>query len=951
MTRWQFIFSALSVKIKIKLKTLTLLDQSDSLPAQVAAFLLKDQQGVPIDLGDTVVLMPTSGAGRAIRRELSKRGVLSPAFRLPMDSLEPVGAITASHLERGAAWTSVLDPQKREGFRALVPESVDLKSAEDRLVVASRLGAVCDQLAEAGYDPSSPELGQLLPEDALRWESFGGLYRQYLEVLAKFSLRDLNDIRFEQAENPAISAGLRRVVVASIPDLPVVVQKYLESLSGNGVAVEVLAWSPEGQADHLDDWGRPEPNWWRDHLPRLAEESLVVENDPPSEAGILLDQAAKSVEQGYAIFSAAPESSIALAAEIARRQAEAYLPEGRPLGQSEAAAILLGWESFRRYERLRDLRSLLLRPSFLSWFVAEAADDKFTPDQALQAGDLLIAQSLCRTVGAAQSWLEYAGERAQHKTRGLSQRIPMETLVRTVVSLLKKPFSPEGFLMEVFEQAGPIAAGSRPLRELSAVAESLQQFADSPLLSGLAPEMQEAALQMDIDRKRVFLPASEGVIEVQGWLEAPWSAASLKLVAGCREGALPSGTPEDAFLPDGARKTLQIACQETRFARDAYLVSCLISDRPRLLLATSRFRSQGEPNRPSRLLFGCADADLPARAKRLLKPTLPAKRSLGQAVPWVLHLPGAGRSEVEYLRVTGFKGYLQCPLRFYLGNILGLSDFNPEAREISASDYGTLIHQVLEDFGSDATARQLVHPRKIADFFDAKLEEVVRRYYGAAFPPVVRVQLESMRARLHSFASEQAEARAEGWEIIATEKAITRTDEPKLGVGPLFLTGTMDRVEVNESQGLLRVLDYKTFGQPHSPASTHLASKRLRPDVSSAACTYQGKDMFWKDLQLPLYRYMVPHIWPEHRGKQIEVGYCLLPADPDETGIEMFSLDDSEWKSALACAKEVASLIKQGVFWPPAESVDFDNFEDWFRWGDPAQVVGVDSIKRLGGAL
>ena len=65
----------------------------------------------------------------------------------------------------------------------------------------------------------------------------------------------------------------------------------------------------------------------------------------------------------------------------------------------------------------------------------------------------------------------------------------------------------------------------------------------------------------------------------------------------------------------------------------------------------------------------------------------------------------------------------------------------------------------------------------------------------------------------------------------------------------------------------------------------------------------------------------------------------------------MFSLDDSEWKSALACAKEVASLIKQGVFWPPAESVDFDNFEDWFRWGDPAQVVGVDSIKRLGGAL
>ncbi len=926
------------------LKPLFALDRPAPLAAQVAEFLIKDKGEGLIDLGDTIVLVPTAGAGRAIRRQLAKRGVLSPAFRLPMESLQPAGVPAASRLERESAWVAVLDTSRREGFAALVPEAVNLDNAADRFGVASRLCTVCDQLAEAGLSPGSPELRKVLSEDAVRWEVFGRIYRQYLEVLARHRLKDPNETRLEQRSDPILPANLKRVVVASIPDLPPVVEYYLNTLAAKGIAVDILAWSPAGQIEHLDVWGRPNPDWWKSNLPPVANEVVVVENDPPSEAGVLLDAAAE-MNEPFDLFSASPESLVALEAEIFRRDARAYLPEGEALGQSEPAAILSGWETFKRSARLRDLRSLLLRPSFLAWFVAEAKHKEFTTDRAIESCDLLIARNLCETVGAARSWLKSAPA----ATRDVAERAQLERFVRTAEALLRARFTHREFLERVFGMSGPVAAGSLRARELTAMDESLEQFQSSAMLAALAPEWQEAALQADIARKRVFATADEGAIEIQGWLEAPWSAAALKIVAGCREGALPSGTAEDAFLPDGARKTLGITCQDTRFARDAYLLSCLLSGPERVLLGVSRFRSQGEPNRPSRLLFSCDDSELPKRAKRLLKTTLPAKRAEAKAAPWSLELPRPEKA-VEYIRVTGFKSYLQCPLRFYLENIAGLSDFDPEAREISPRDFGTAMHKVLEEFGADTKTRRMDDPKKITAFFDAKLVEVARRYYGAEFTPVVRVQLESMRSRLRSFAPLQAEARADGWEIIATEKAIGKSDESKLAIGPLFLTGTMDRVEVNERQGILRILDYKTFGKPQTPASTHLANSRKRGDVPSAKCTYLGKAAAWKDLQLPLYRYMVPHIWPEHQDKRIEVGYVLLPADPDDTGIEMLPMETTEWESAIACAEEVASLVKKGVFWPPAEKVDYDKFADWFRWCDPAGVVGRDSIKALGGA-
>ena len=145
------------------------LTEKNPLAAQVAAFLLRGRDGTPVDLGNTLVLIPTAGAGRAIRRELSKKGVLSPQFRLPMDALVPRNLPVASRLEREAAWATLLNPDDRQRFASLVPGIVPLDSPDDRFGVAERLCGVCDQLAEAGLDPASPKVSEASQCDDQRW--------------------------------------------------------------------------------------------------------------------------------------------------------------------------------------------------------------------------------------------------------------------------------------------------------------------------------------------------------------------------------------------------------------------------------------------------------------------------------------------------------------------------------------------------------------------------------------------------------------------------------------------------------------------------------------------------------------------------------------------------------------------------------------------------------------
>ena len=930
------------------------LNNPGPLPSLVADYLCDGRSGQPIDLGDTLVIVPTAGAGRSIRRVLSKRGVLSPQFLLPMDAMLPRNVRVSSRLEREAAWAILLETEGRQGFEALVPGVVSLDTPEDRFGVAARLCNVCDQLAEAGLDPASHELPLVFSDDAPRWDAFGKLYGRYLELVAGHQLHDPNVVRAEQSKSPSIPRELKRVAVACIPDLPLMAATFLQSLENKGVIVDVLVWSPLGQADHLDALGRPDSTWWVRNAPRVDRACLVPANDPSTEAGLLLDHAARQ-NADFEIFAAAPESAVALAQEINWRDADAYLPEGLALSKTESAEILLGWIEFARSRRLRDLRVLLQKPTFLSYVVSlSRKTEQFTAMAALKACDRLIGQYLCENLESAQSWLECVG---RTEARGVGEFLAMDELVYIAFKLLDLKLDGQGMLASVNNHRGTVKSGSLVAQELGAMADLAGQFNNSELLRRLPRDMRWAALRSDIMRKRIFPRAPDGAIEVQGWLEAPWSNAQTLIIAGCREGALPSGTYDDSFLPDGAKGPLGLATQDARLARDAYLLSCILASRPpaQVRLGFARLRNQGEPNRPSRLLFGCTDRELPERSSLLLRPTPRPKRGDRQRVDFKLQIPMPAKWPPESMRVTGFKSYLECPLRFYLGTILGLRKVDPDAREIPANEFGTVMHKVLEDFAMDKSLKHLRDADEIARKLSGLLDAVTPRYYGKKPSPVVQVQIETMRARLMAAATTEADIRKDGWTTLEAEFKVKAEDQRMLG--DLAITGTLDRVDIHPEHGL-RILDYKTFSQPKSPSKTHLGPRRARghlPEADLDACIAKEKPQpcSWTDLQLPLYAWLARQIWPEHANKGVQVGYFLLPSDSedDKSALKFFELTDDMQASAEKCGARITCLVKSGHFWPasPSSDVEYDNYEDWFMGEDPQKLIAEESAHRLNG--
>jgi len=480
--------------------------------------------------------------------------------------------------------------------------------------------------------------------------------------------------------------------------------------------------------------------------------------------------------------------------------------------------------------------------------------------------------------------------------------------------------------------------------------EALEDGEGSALVIAQREAMQAALRRRRLENARVFLPAADGDVEIRGWLEAPWSDAGLLCLAGCREGSLPSGTHEDAFLPDNLRAKLGLASDASRYARDAYLLSCLLHHYgpSRLRLGYSRFGPDGEPNRPSRLLFGCDDAELPARVQNIFQSSQVRNRSVKAPSVWKLHLDRP--VPVSSIRVTGFKHYLECPLRFYLSQVRRLQPFDPETREISAADYGTLLHRVLENFHKQGPAESM-DEHVIAGWLDKELDRIIAWHFGRHPSPVIRVQAESMRVRLRYFAALQAAERRDGWQIIESEYEVKKEDG--LTIGPLALSGTMDRVERHEEKGL-RILDYKTFANEKSPEETHFGPPRDSndfPEVSVTRKDARGRDVerSWTDLQLPLYRRLAATIWPQESIDKIQTGYILLPGDPDDTQVSLLDINDTIQSHAEACAEAVAKRIAEGVFWPPSSKVKYDNFADWFNGEDPRDAFDEATIVNLGG--
>jgi len=441
---------------------------------------------------------------------------------------------------------------------------------------------------------------------------------------------------------------------------------------------------------------------------------------------------------------------------------------------------------------------------------------------------------------------------------------------------------------------GIVACVTR-LQELN---EQLRRIPQSVLPACTASQALQLLLRQ-IGETSIPPDANDQAVELLGWLELPLDDSPVLVLTGFNEGKIPESINADAFMPNSLRTRLELTDNRRRYARDAYALTSVMHSRRRFILIAGRTDVKGNPVAPSRLWFAADPKSLPERVRRFYDPESASEvvaeipvptepestppRQSGFLVPSPLSVPAAPTE----IPVTSFRDYLNCPYRYFLSRELRLQTVEDDVRELDARAFGSLIHEVLNQFGQSAV-RNAFDDEAIQHFLLEALHKAALGRFGRTRSATVSVQLKMIESRLAAFAKWQAQTCKDGWRIHQTEKKYECTDFTDIQERSVTLVGRVDRIDKHVQTGQYRVLDYKTSETASTPKATH-----------------RSKDE-WIDLQLPLYRRLVRS---DGITSNVELGYVQLPGDLSKIGESIADWTDAELLNAENLARTIAADI------------------------------------------
>lgn len=911
------------------------LDWSQSTAKTVACWLAGSAApGQCLDLSDTLVLVPTRQAARRLRHELacaSPCGVLSPETMTPAQFLRPEGHDIASTLESVVAFLNVFAGFDPENLVALFPNGVPFRTFEERAHFARAFFDLRASLADANWTLRAADrrLGDI--QDSPRWNLLATLEQAYLDALRRRGLRDRDAARIELAAAPAVSAGIRRIVVAGVADLSPLVERALDGLPSE-IVVRILTLAPPDSAERFDAWGRPLGEGWRDRDPGWHDFDAQVHlcaraEDVSSCLAAILPRDVVPDPAFLEIGALDRDLLPALRSALVEAGGSLHDPEGLPLDRHWLGRVLRDWSRFLSDPAFQTAADLLRNGAIDRWLSRKMAD--YRREAALRDADTIRANHFPASA-----------------VDGLGRCEPSNSLARALTLLLDLRHHMTGRSWNEHLRAflGELA-DEDSLEALDAITESLDAVASLvSRYSDISPSDWLHLVTSSLADRPAYPGAEADAVQASGWLELPWSDAPHLVLTGFSQHAVPAPPAHSPFLTAPIRERLALPTDEQRATRDAYFLSRLLAmrrhGRGRVDVLVCQIDSGGVPHQPSPLLFAGSGDALPARIHRLFAEPRPAQADPAWEAPWRLAPP---RVELKrQLRVTGFREYLACPFEFYLRFGLGMEPFDADPMEMDARVFGSLVHDTIERFSKDAAMKDLADPRDIRAAVSEILDDIASRRFEQPFSLPLLVQLESAHQRLAAFAREQAALRRLGWRIAHAE--ITFVDF--LGGRPWILDGweirgKIDRIDFHEPTGGWRVLDYKTSDKPVAPEKAHIrggADRDWPPDYARVA----SLSRWWTNLQLPLYRQLLL----EAGCESATCGYFNLPKTASEAGVlEWEEFDAALTESATHCARGVLADIQRGCFWPPNPHADYAQNAGWFH-PEAEHTVAADSWLR-----
>ncbi len=383
------------------------------------------------------------------------------------------------------------------------------------------------------------------------------------------------------------------------------------------------------------------------------------------------------------------------------------------------------------------------------------------------------------------------------------------------------------------------------LKSLEELRTALCEFQQIP--NQIAPQVSASQaieqLLKQVESQQIPSAHAPHQIELLGWLELPLDLAPALVATSFNEGCVPKSVNSDLFLPNALRQQLELLDNRRRYARDAYALSVLLASRQDLTLIAGRQTADGDPLIPSRLAFATDPETMARRAREFFRaeesaepnPRIVRAARAADRSGFLVRRPARLEQPITTIRVTAFRSYLACPYRFYLRHVLNLAAMDDAAEELGPDTFGTLLHEVLRQFGQD-TVRAETDPDKIRRFLHHALNQYVTTHYGTDHLPALAVQIVQAQTRLDAFAHWQANRTKEGWEIKYVE---TSGGEQSaclhLGDGiSMTLRGRIDRIDQRDGQWA--ILDYKTGDTAKTPQETHFKVEGMGGPATATLC-------------------------------------------------------------------------------------------------------------------
>ncbi|MGI9015450.1 MAG: PD-(D/E)XK nuclease family protein [Phycisphaerales bacterium] len=893
-----------------------------------------------IDLASTICVVNGGRTQRLLEAELMRAATAMQLNLLPprvvtlrhLPSLLVSGAAgaVASELELEMAWLAALVTQSRDMLHALLPQPPAHEDHASWLAIARELAELHELLAghELTFADVSAALEDFdLPRESARWNVLTHVQQAVDDNLHAAGLSTQADA-IRNAIEHATRAGTvipnnhDRVVLIGLVECPPLMRQMLARTAAR---VTALIAASEEMSERFDAMGALVAGPWCNTPLPIAESDVIVADRPRDQvqaalraiAAMTPEQAKGGVTIGLGDETVA--QSLKRNGRIAgieiRLASGSALIHTRPMQALQRAGQWLREPRFHHFAELvrqidiESIASMSVRQSgnavhrwielidrYFNEHLSGSLDGQWLGDERNQ-------QSMAELYHAVNAILEpLAGDaRPLHEWAG-----PLLKVLDTLFGWI--PWSSE--VESQREAAEACLQVFGVLKDLQRVPASLQPTVDGP-----------GAIELITTRARhatVPEATDAGDVEAVGWLELAGDLSHHVVLLNVNDGSIPSTSHSHRFLPDMLRTRLGLPDDRQRTTRDRFLLEQLIHSRTKVTLIVGRRDRYLEPLAPSRFLLACERERLPARLLQL------ADHKNARAWSTPLHGPVASPRSVfvltpapadvpvmESLRVTHFKTYMECPYRFWLGQVLRLDDCSDDIDEMDGGAFGSLAHDVLEAFTSDASMRACSDVPTIAAALSEILDAQAAERFGPAALPAVRVQVERLRERLRAFAPLHAEWVRDGWRTIYSELNLPEHATLTLDDGSCIrITGKIDRID-QHADGRIRILDYKT-GKASSPEKAH-RSKRG-----------------WIDLQLPLYHHFYVNAIDEKAdAERVELAYIQIPPSPAGVCLDAASWTSAELQQAVDRAREIAGDIRSCQFkMEQGKKVKFDKFEN-----------------------